>query len=400
MKVKKRAAKMLFTAALSFALCIPAFAASYESGHITIPAGDKSYEVYSILYEDSKGTYRASAWAQVADGTRVPAQYIGVNAWLCAPGGQILSSTGYTYNDVSYSFWYACTNTYRTAARVYAAGEVDLYTGTQHTYHNVPESTYVGGTRALGVQAFPVNRNGESYGDVEMAKHIGYNPDLIAAIGNGGVEGYLRLSDMRPDITCEADILAYYKSLEDNPDIPLYDVNGTVIGTFTITGSAGKDIAPYAASVEEAQAAISASMESAQESCDQAKVRLAEEGGGNSVVSLAEIAEEPVETELIDGNYPVAGKLTYGTMKQAEVVGEAPDLVSVIATNGRQGWVTLKDFSPVRYLAKNGATTEELNAYISEQMGQRSIQRYIPVYDLDGNTIGEFPTGYARTPRG
>ena len=186
-------------------------ATEHESGHITESAGSKSYDIYSILYEDSTNRYRASAWAVVSDHSQVPAKYIGVDAWLCTPRDQILASTGFVYNSSGATFEYACTARQYTPQMVYAAGEVDLYTGTTHKYVEVPESPYVGGDlRAVNqleeVKAFPVNENGDTYGTVRTAKLVGYKPDLIAAVGNGGVEGYVRMDDMRPNITSEADI--------------------------------------------------------------------------------------------------------------------------------------------------------------------------------------------------
>lgn len=92
--------------------------------------------------------------------------------------------------------------------------------------------------------------------------------------------------------------------------------------------------------------------------------------------------------------YTEKNGLTYGTMKQAGVIGEPPDMVSVVATNGMQGWVTLEDFSPVRYLRKIGTSEAEINSYIDKTMNE-NVQKFIPVYDMEGNVIGEFPTGYS-----
>ena len=375
-------------------------ATEHESGHITESAGSKSYDIYSILYEDSTNRYRASAWAVVSDHSQVPAKYIGVDAWLCTPRDQILASTGFVYNSSGATFEYACTARQYTPQMVYAAGEVDLYTGTTHKYVEVPESPYVGGDlRAVNqleeVKAFPVNENGDTYGTVRTAKLVGYKPDLIAAVGNGGVEGYVRMDDMRPNITSEADIEAYYEKLENDPDIPLYDMNGNVIGTFTIGGN--EDLAPEATTVEEARAAIMADMSSPvvpNEDVNQTKDRLLNENDNlNTIYHEAPVNSVDVWAAT-SNQYTEKNGLTYGTMKQAGVIGEPPDMVSVVATNGMQGWVTLEDFSPVRYLRKIGTSEAEINSYIDKTMN-KNVQKFIPVYDMEGNVIGEFPTGYS-----
>ena len=42
---------------------------------------------------------------------------------------------------------------------------------------------------------YPVNSKGEAYGSAMLASVVGYEPDLISAIGTDGIEGYLRLED-------------------------------------------------------------------------------------------------------------------------------------------------------------------------------------------------------------
>ena len=69
-------------------------------------------------------------------------------------------------------------------------------------------------------------------------------------------------------------------------------------------------------------------------------------------------------------------------------------MASVVANNGRQRWVTLEDVSPVSYLIKIGTSEAEINSYIDKTMNE-NVQKYIPVYDMEGNVIGEFPTGYS-----
>lgn len=233
------------------------------------------------------------------------------------------------------------------------------------------------------------------YGTVRTAKLVGYKPDLIAAVGNGGVEGYVRMDDMRPNITSEADIEAYYEKLENDPDIPLYDMNGNVIGTFTIGGN--EDLAPEATTVEEARAAIMADMSSPvvpNEDVNQTKDRLLNENDNlNTIYHEAPVNSVDVWAAT-SNQYTEKNGLTYGTMKQAGVIGEPPDMVSVVATNGMQGWVTLEDFSPVRYLRKIGTSEAEINSYIDKTMNE-NVQKFIPVYDMEGNVIGEFPTGYS-----
>lgn len=406
----RRLISVLLITIMAYSMTAFAVAVPYESGHAEYEADGKKFNVYSILYEDSTNRYRASAWAETKDSSYVPARYIGVDAWLCTPKNQVIDSSGYKYNTSANYFQYAITPSNYEYKMVYASGEVDLYTGTEHIYKPVPASPYVGGNYKsidfikAGLTAkgtFPVNECGETYGNVKAADIVGARPDLIAAVGNGGIEGYLRMSDMRPNITCDADIEAYYEKLRTDPDIPLYDVHGNVIGSFTISGS--EDIASEGATVEQVKSAIAADMDSpTKETIEEVKARLDKQSAAAKNSSTSTVVQSGgflkdlnMEEGLINQTFPVAKNgMTYGTMAQSWITGEYPDLVSVVATNDKSGWVKLEEFEPIRYLVKKGASTEELNAYIDSVLYMNET-RLIPVYDLDMNVIGEFSCGYS-----
>ena len=87
--------------------------------------------------------------------------------------------------------------------------------------------------------AYPVNSKGETYGSRLLARITGYEPDLVSAIGTEGQSGYVRIEDLRgPVIHTPEEAVAYTKSLSDAPQmIPLYDLEGGVIGEFAIAHS-------------------------------------------------------------------------------------------------------------------------------------------------------------------
>lgn len=86
--------------------------------------------------------------------------------------------------------------------------------------------------------AYPVNQNGETYGNDLMAQNLGYEPDLMAAIGTEGQEGYVREEDFPgADVTTPEKAVAYMEHLKSLPSphtIPLYDQEGDVIGEFRV----------------------------------------------------------------------------------------------------------------------------------------------------------------------
>jgi len=88
---------------------------------------------------------------------------------------------------------------------------------------------------------FPVNQNGETYGPMGFVKTPGKEPDLVSAIGEDGIEGYLKKEDMfgeQPNNPEEA--MAYMERLEKEKAkghkfIPLYASDGkTILGKFKV----------------------------------------------------------------------------------------------------------------------------------------------------------------------
>ena len=86
---------------------------------------------------------------------------------------------------------------------------------------------------ATSVDGYPINANGETYGSYLDRHKYGYAPDLIAALGDDGTEGYIRREDFAPELGGSLEELRQYQAHVDaNPAIPLYDLDGNVIGTF------------------------------------------------------------------------------------------------------------------------------------------------------------------------
>ncbi|PKM47227.1 MAG: peptidase M56 BlaR1 [Firmicutes bacterium HGW-Firmicutes-8] len=86
------------------------------------------------------------------------------------------------------------------------------------------------------VPVFPKNENGQTYGSSALVNSPDQEPDLISAVGEGGVEGYLRAVDLdeeMPKTPKEAVARNNKHKPDDVIEIPLYDVDGkTVIGVF------------------------------------------------------------------------------------------------------------------------------------------------------------------------
>lgn len=79
------------------------------------------------------------------------------------------------------------------------------------------------------------NANGETYGYAIQAESIGYEPELIAATGTDGTDGYVRGSDLEGPVPASPEEALTMQSSEGRY-IPLYESDGeTVIGEFYIS---------------------------------------------------------------------------------------------------------------------------------------------------------------------
>ena len=52
----------------------------------------------------------------------------------------------------------------------------------------------------VAVTSYPTNAKGETYGSYLDRNTVGQAPDLIAAMGENGVKGYIRLNDIAPEL--------------------------------------------------------------------------------------------------------------------------------------------------------------------------------------------------------
>lgn len=79
------------------------------------------------------------------------------------------------------------------------------------------------------------NEAGETYGPKPVAYDLGIELDLIAAVGNRQIEGYIRTEDQEPPEFETLEERATYNGVDRV--IPLYAVDGvTILDTFTIGG--------------------------------------------------------------------------------------------------------------------------------------------------------------------
>ncbi|GED61533.1 peptidase [Brevibacillus formosus] len=96
---------------------------------------------------------------------------------------------------------------------------------------------------------------------------------------------------------------------------------------------------------------------------------------------LVDVEEADLQELMLEEEYDVNSKgETYGSLLLENIIGEEPDLISAVGTDGVEGYVRADDLTPVTSIKE-----------ALEQTIENGEVRTIPLYDVDGETvIGEF----------
>lgn len=182
--------------------------------------------------------------------------------------------------------------------------------------------------------------------------------------------------------------------------IPLYDLQGNVIGDFEISKS--EDVVPGAESPEVVREAIQQEMnKDRQPGLEETRDYFAGQASPVSNLRLAsldevrEFEERAMKEWLVDGEFKkTADGKTYAPSGVAHMVGKTPDLIGVIGNNGTHGYITKEDQNPLRR-CKTRADIDKFIDYLSTH-----DERTVPVYDLEGNIVDEMTFYKSEKPFG
>lgn len=108
--------------------------------------------------------------------------------------------------------------------------------------------------------------------------------------------------------------------------------------------------------------------------------------GGPIVLDSEAFLQALAEKWLVDGDYPRNSRgETYGPEGLDEIVGYKPDLISARATNGQSGYLRQSEVDAYRAACSLPIDMEALIA-----LSPNGEPHTLPVYDSEGNVIGEF----------
>ncbi len=200
-----------------------------------------SYIGRSVLYDDGGGVYRIGGEIETANGAAMGYGTVGLMPQLISSTGNVIATArGKTNNNELPFFYYNPDSSYGASGAVACVAWVSVDGGLHYNFR-LRETNVAGYSRSADWEAqiavlaettltedgaYPVNAAGETYGSVLLADMAGQNPDLVSATNQKGVDGYIRIDDVPtigPDVSTAA-----------IQTIPLYDMNGNVIGSFEL----------------------------------------------------------------------------------------------------------------------------------------------------------------------
>lgn len=222
-KIAKILGSVLCSMFLLVATFTTVFAADAQGPTTYATVYGYSYHHYSSVISDTSG-----AWSFVHPGCSVnaPTGYMGGYPRLYNSNGSLVREGDWTYNDQASSGMGLSTGKHYASGTFKGWGKVRYYNGRGYSEYTTTETPYV---QVRSLQEAPlsplyaeyqINENGQTYGSDYFAEYKGGTPDLILAIGNNGIEGYVKNTDL---------------NLHHNPKTPeeavLYMLSGVGIKT-------------------------------------------------------------------------------------------------------------------------------------------------------------------------
>ncbi len=220
---------------LSSSLCVHA---DTSSNWQTATVYGYSYDYRSSLwnrYFNSGNTIEAVAEVFTSNRKNAPAGYMGAQARLYTSSGTLKYASSMVYNDTAVINVYAYSERATSSGYFYSQSKVNFYNGNGYTSYTANKSPNAAVPSALNSNIeYSVNVNNETYGSGLLADALGIEPDLIAAVGRDGIEGYVRSEDLAPTPSNPEEAVVMAERAKTDRTIPLYSLEGEVIGEFVV----------------------------------------------------------------------------------------------------------------------------------------------------------------------
>lgn len=203
-----------------------AMANTAYGSQISFAAGGKTY--YGKAMVGNGDGSRATGYAIASASSAVGVGQIGALARLYDFNGRFKTSRE-AYNSASGTNLTVSTDAISTTSGTYYYANGILYGWNRsgYTAADIPRTPNVGRfLMPFVVDNYPVTSRGLAYGSLLSAEFVGEEPDLVSAVSESGVEGFVRLSDLNgPSPRTPEEAVALYGE-ESSKTIPLVDLDG------------------------------------------------------------------------------------------------------------------------------------------------------------------------------
>lgn len=258
--MKKRMTALLAGLMAAAMLCTSAFAieasprliySQFDSQKRNETQGGVTYTIYTRAnYSQSGPVGNSTAWIEAS--ATVPGGTMSAQGFMLRSDMTVLGASPLRTDPNSSSFMWAQSGDYSLSSNsaTYFGSYVSLNIPGYETvitpkvnavkYEN-GRCTAVGPVSPSN-SSLPINRMGLTYGSIMDHGQNGA-PDLFAAVGVDGTEGYVTSWDFHPAANASAESMARYNQelAENNNCIPLYDLEMNQIGWFAFTEPAEPD---------------------------------------------------------------------------------------------------------------------------------------------------------------
>lgn len=258
--MKKRMTALLAGLMAAAMLCTSAFAAgaspryiytTFSSNPTTNSYNDLTFKTYVDAHYTTQNPLAGNATVWVEANATVPGNTMSAQSYVLRSDRKLLVASSFKTDPYSDHFmWSQSDDTgLGSGSAFFFGGYVELnIPGHSETikpevnavrYYN-GRCTSVGPENPSGY-TLPITRQGLTYGSIMDRDRSGM-PDLYAAVGMDGTEGYVASWDFRPASSGTKAMARYNQKLaENNNCIPLYDLEMNQISWFAFSGPAEPD---------------------------------------------------------------------------------------------------------------------------------------------------------------
>lgn len=243
--MKRKIGAILCISLMVSIMCLGNTLAAVESGTSTATVYGITYTYWSgIEKNDYNG--KIQGYTAFDAGKTINASYVGSKERIYSSTGVLVSSSDWRYGTgvpgydtcVSGKSYHSYDPTETpNYSYYYSRGQFQFYNGNGYTTYTCKATPNISSGLSKSISAqVSTNKNGEVYGSELYLNEIGIEPDLINALGEDGVVGYVKRADLDAlSIDNPMEVESYESNKPIYRTIPLYECDGeTEIGVFVV----------------------------------------------------------------------------------------------------------------------------------------------------------------------